>query len=141
MKPFTADLLGHPAFQIGLGGLPQVEVGIELAAQAFDVEQRLLQQHQLRLHFHVEAARGLEQAQQHLAERDVLQRTVEDRFAAGAHGRFQFIDAGFLRRPAGLDVGLGHALVVAAEEGQEVLRQVVLVEIVEVPTMPKSSAM
>ena len=41
---------------------------VELAAQAFDVEQRLLQQHQLRLDFDIEATRGLEQAEQHLAE-------------------------------------------------------------------------
>jgi hypothetical protein len=37
----------------------------------------------------------------------------------------------FARRPAGFDVGLGHALVVAPEEGQEVLRQVILVEVVQ----------
>ncbi|MNC71783.1 hypothetical protein D3C75_1227410 [compost metagenome] len=64
--------LAHPALEERLGGAPQVEVGIQLAAEALDVEQGLLQQHQLRLHLHVEAPRGLEQAQQHLAEGDVL---------------------------------------------------------------------
>src|SRR5204862_7343304 len=43
-----AHLLVHPAFQEGLGGLPEVEVRVKLAAQAFDIEQRLLQQHKLR---------------------------------------------------------------------------------------------
>eukprot|EP01035_Chromulina_nebulosa_P038697 gene38697-52277_t len=42
-----ANLLGHPVFQIRLGGFPQVQVGVELAAQAFDVEQGFLQQHEL----------------------------------------------------------------------------------------------
>src|SRR5437764_1003047 len=32
-----ADLLVHPAFEEGLRGAPQVELGVELAAQAFDV--------------------------------------------------------------------------------------------------------
>src|SRR5476651_1512863 len=48
-----------------------------------------------------------------------------------AHGRFQFIHPGFLGRPARLDVGFGHTLVVAPEEGQEILRQIIFVEIIE----------
>ena len=44
-----ADLVVHPAFEERLGGHPQVQVRIELAAEAFDVQQRLLQQHELRL--------------------------------------------------------------------------------------------
>ena len=48
-KAAPADLLGHPALEIRLGRHPQIEVGIELAAEALDVEQRLLQQHELRL--------------------------------------------------------------------------------------------
>ncbi|MNJ72823.1 hypothetical protein D3C77_695340 [compost metagenome] len=63
-----ADLLVHPVFQIRLGGFPQVQFRIKLASESFDVEQGLLQQHQLRLHFDIEAARSLEQAQQDLAE-------------------------------------------------------------------------
>ena len=59
----------------------------QLAPQARDVQHGLLQQHQLRLDLDVEAARSLEQAQQHLAEGDVLQRTVEDRFAGRAHSK------------------------------------------------------
>ncbi|MNT63518.1 hypothetical protein D3C72_2013420 [compost metagenome] len=67
-----ADPLAHPTLQERLGGAPQVQLGVELTTQAFDVEQGLLQQHQLRLNFHVEAARGLEQAHQHLAEGNIL---------------------------------------------------------------------
>nr|GFD58119.1 hypothetical protein [Tanacetum cinerariifolium] len=44
---------------------------------------------------------------------------------------FQLVDTGIARRPAGFDVGFGHPFVVAPEEGQEVLRQVILVEIVQ----------
>nr|GFD13108.1 hypothetical protein [Tanacetum cinerariifolium] len=63
-----ADALTHPALQERLSRAPQVQLRVQLAAQTFDVEQGLLQQHQLRLHFHVETARGLEQAHQHLTE-------------------------------------------------------------------------
>src|SRR2546427_6728075 len=35
-----ADLVVHPALEKRLGGVPQVQLGVELAAQALDVEQR-----------------------------------------------------------------------------------------------------
>ena len=79
-------------------------LGSSCAPQALDVEQGLLQHHQLRLDFDVEPARGLEQAQQHAAEGDFVQRPVEDRLADGADRRLEFIDARVGRRPAGLDV-------------------------------------
>src|SRR5690606_41680562 len=47
-----ADPLAHPAFEERLGGAPQVEIRVQLAAEAFDVEQGLLQQHQLRSEEH-----------------------------------------------------------------------------------------
>src|SRR5688572_30690323 len=72
------QLFVHPALKERLGGFPQVEFGIELAAKAFDIEERLLQQHQLRLDLDIETARGLEQAQQHTAKGNFLERTVED---------------------------------------------------------------
>ena len=78
---------GRPARSIqrsrnGLAVFHRSSSGIELPAEAFDVEQRLLQQHQLRLDLDVEATRRLEQTQQHHAERNVLQRLVEHRLAA-----------------------------------------------------------
>src|SRR3989338_675549 len=63
-----AYLLVHPAFQPRFGGFPQIQFGIELQTQPLDIEQCLLQQYQLRLNFNAEAARDLEQAQQHAAE-------------------------------------------------------------------------
>src|SRR5210317_2114684 len=42
-------LLVHPLLEYGLGGLPQVEFRIELAAEAFDVEERLMQKDHLGL--------------------------------------------------------------------------------------------
>ncbi len=124
-----ADALHHPALQKRLGGDPQIEVGIELTAQSLDVEQRLLQQHELRLDLDIEASRGLEQAHQHQPQRQLLQRPVEERLAAGAHRRLEFLDPRMTRHPSGLDVQFGHPAVVAPEEGEEVLRQVVLVEL------------
>jgi hypothetical protein len=49
------------------------------------------------------------------------------RLADGADRALERVDPRGRRHPAGLDVQLGHALVVAPEEGHEVLRQVVLV--------------
>ncbi|MCY1379261.1 hypothetical protein D9M69_669650 [compost metagenome] len=51
---FRADLLDHPLFEEGLGGVPQIQLRVQVAAQTFDVEQGLLQQHQLRLDLHME---------------------------------------------------------------------------------------
>src|SRR5438105_9094050 len=112
-----AQLLVHPALEVGLGGVPQVEVGVELASQAFDVEQRLLQQHELGLDLDVEAPRGLEQAQQQPAEVDFLQRPREYRLADRADRRLELVDPRVRRHPAGVEVRLRHAAIVAVEEG------------------------
>ncbi len=119
--------LAHPAFEIGLGRGPQVQIRIELAAKAFNVEQSLLQQYQLRLHFHIEAPRGLEQAHQQLTEGNVLERSLEDRFAHTADRGLEFVDPRLRRNPARVDVQLGNAAVVALEEGQQVARKIVLI--------------
>ena len=54
----------YPFLQKGLGGIPQVEVGIQLAPQPLDIQQCFLQQHQRGLYFHVKAAGSLEQVDQ-----------------------------------------------------------------------------
>src|SRR6266850_6155485 len=126
-----ADLLRHPALEIGFGRFPEIQVGIEVPAQAFDVEQGLLQQHQLRLDLDVETARSLEQAQQHFAEGNLLQGLVEDGLANCANRGFEFVHAGLRRDPAGFDVDLRHAPVVTPEKGEEILRQVILVHLGE----------
>ena len=137
-----ADLLRHPALEEGLGGRPQVEVGIELAPEPFDVEQRLLQQHELRLHLDVEAARGLEQPQQHAAERDLLQRPVEDRLAHRADRGFELVDARVRRRPARLDVrDARRGGSRAGRSRGSSARGSACRRSVSVPMMPKSSAM
>ena len=56
-----AHALAHPALEIGLTGAPEVEIRVQLAAEAFDIEQGFLQQNQLRLYFHIEASCHLEQ--------------------------------------------------------------------------------
>jgi len=122
-----AHAFAHPALEIRLPGAPEVEIRVQLATEAFDVEQCLLQQHQLWLHFHVEAPRHLEQTHQQLAEGDVLQRLLEDRLADGADCRLELVDLGFRRHPARIDMQLGDLAVVALEEGHQVARQVVLI--------------
>ena len=120
-------LLRHPALHEGFGGAPQVELGIQLAPQALDVEQGLLQQHQLRLDLHVETARGLEQAQQEVTEGDLADRFLPYRFADRADRRLELVHPGIARHPAGFDMQFGHPAVVAVEEGEQILREVALV--------------
>src|SRR5204863_4289521 len=103
---------------------PEVEVGVELAPEPFDVEQRLLQHDKLRLDLDVEAPRGLEQAQEQPAEIDLLQRAREYRLAHRADRRFELVDARRGRHPARIEVRLGDAAVVAVEEGEEILSEV-----------------
>ena len=87
-----ADLVHHPALEERLGRHPQIEVRIEFAAEAFDVQQRFLEEHELRLDLDIEASRRLEQAYEYLAERDFLQRLVENRLEHDADFAFQLVD-------------------------------------------------
>ena len=124
-----ANLFAHPALKERLGGFPEIKLRVKLAAKALDIEQGFLQHDQLWLDFDIEAARGLKQAQQNFAEGNILERPVENRFADGADGGLEFIDPGFLGRPAGFNMGFGHPCVVAAEEGKEVLGKIILVAV------------
>src|SRR5210317_78078 len=63
-----AHLLVHPLSEHGMSGFPQVELGIELPAKPFDVEECFVQQDHLRLNLNVEALRDAEQAHQDLGE-------------------------------------------------------------------------
>ena len=99
-----ADLGFHPGFEDGFGGRPQVELGVEAAAQAFDVEEGFLQEDELRLDVHVKAARGLEEADEEGAEGDFFDGFAEDGFADFADGSFEVGHAGIARHPARLDV-------------------------------------
>ncbi|MNV77517.1 hypothetical protein D3C71_1709430 [compost metagenome] len=120
--PLRAHLLQHPFFKERLGRAPQVELRVKLAAQALDVEQRFLQQHQLGLDLHLKAARCLEQPHEHHSQRDFLERPVEIRLAHRANGRLQIVGARLGGDPAAFDVQLGHALVIAAKKRYKVLR-------------------
>ena len=122
------ELLQHPFLEERFGGVPQIQIRIQVAPEAFDIEQGLLQQHQLRLNFNVEPARGLEQAHQHQSQGNLLERPVEVRFADGAHGTFELVHPGFGRDPARFNMQFGHALVITPEKCREVLRQVFLVD-------------
>ena len=65
---FGANLLEHPLLQKWFGRAPQIQLWVEFTPQAFDVEQGFLQQYQLGLYLHVEAARRLKQAHEHHAQ-------------------------------------------------------------------------
>ncbi|MCW0450641.1 hypothetical protein NB706_003475 [Xanthomonas sacchari] len=106
---------------------PDVQLRVELAADAFDVEQCLLQQDQLRLQGQLVALGHAEQLDQYLGQRDLRQRPGEVRLAHRARRRLQLVDAHVGRHPARLHVQLGHAPVVLVEDGHEVLGQVVLI--------------
>ena len=122
-----ADLFLHPALEKGLGGGPQIELRIELAPESLDVQQRLLQQDELGLDLDRESPRRAEELHQHAAERDLRQRPIEYRFQDDADFRLELVDARAGRHPSRLEVRGGHAMVVAAEEREEVLREIALV--------------
>ena len=63
-----ADLIAHQALQKGFRRHPEIEIRIELPAEALDIEQGFLQQHELRLNLDVEPARRLEKLHQNLAQ-------------------------------------------------------------------------
>ena len=86
-----------------------------------------MQKDQLRLNLHIKSPRGLEQAQQEVAEGDLAQGLLENRLADGTDGRFELLDPGVPGYPARLHVELGDPPVVPVEEGQQVLRQVAFV--------------
>ena len=88
----------------------------DVAAQALDVQQRFLEQNELRLNFNIEAARRSEQLHQHLGERNLLQRAIEDRLADDANLAFQLVDARVRRNPTGLDVRGRDAVVIPAKK-------------------------
>lgn len=87
-----------------------------------------MQQHQLRLNFHLETARCLEQAHQHHAQRNLGQRAVKVRLTDGTNGGLQLFHTCGGGNPATFNVQGCHALVVSAEKRQEVLRQIFLVK-------------
>src|SRR5581483_2098577 len=71
--------------------------------------------------------RRAEELHQELAERDVLERLVEDRLAHDADLRLELVDARVRRHPSGLEMRRRDAVVIATEEGQKILREVALV--------------
>jgi len=111
----------------GVGRGPEVEFRVELAPEAFHVQQGLLEQHQLGLDFHLEAPGHLKEPQQEVPKGDVLQGPGENGLADGADRRFEFIDARVRRHPAGLHMEHRDLVVVAFKESKQVARQVVLV--------------
>ncbi len=129
---FAPDVGWFPAFvrplpQQRLRGLPEIELRIELPTDSFDLQQRLLDQHQLRLDLRIESLRRLEQADQHLAEGNFFERLVCDRLADRSHRRLELIDAHVRWDPAGIQVQLRDASIVVIEERREVGRQIVLI--------------
>ena len=108
-------------------GGPDVDGRVQQTAYAFDVEQGLLQQDQLRLQGQLVAARDLEQLDHDFGQRNFAQGTREVGLANGADRRLEFVHAHVGRHPAGTQVQFGDALVVLPEQGEEILRQPVLV--------------
>ena len=89
---------------------------------------KFLQHHELGLDFHVEAACRLKQPHQDAAERNVFERPRKNRFAHGANGGFEFIDARLCGHPARFDVHFSDAPIVAPEKSEEVVRQIMFVD-------------
>ena len=121
----------HPLLQQRIAGFPQVQFGIELPAQALDVEQRLVQQQHLRLQVHVEFLGGGEDPAQDPSEAAFAQRPGEDRLPDDPEGSLQVLGARIGRDPSPVQVQPRQARIVLLEEGQQRLAQVVMVALVE----------
>ena len=126
-QPRRADAFAHPGLEVGLRGAPQIQIRIQLSAQTFNVQEGFLQQNELGLHFHIEPPCGLEQAQQEVAERDILQRLLEDGFANSTYGRLKLVHWRVGRYPAGLNMQLRNLPIIPAEKGQKVSGKIALV--------------
>lgn len=87
-------------------GVPQIKFRIEFTAQAFDVKEGLLQQHQLRLDFDMEAPGSLKQAHQYHAQRDFLERPIKVGLAHRTNRGLQFVHTCCGRHPARFNVQL-----------------------------------
>src|SRR5690606_6263130 len=69
--------------------------------------------------------------EEHDAERNSLERLVEDRLADRTNRRFELDDERAARHPAGIDVQRSHAAIIPPKEREEVLREVMLIAYVE----------
>jgi hypothetical protein len=133
-------LAPQPFAQERLGRLPHVDVGIEPGRDAFLHHHRLLEQQQVRLRRHVEVAGDREQAVEHLADGDLLDRQAADRLADGAQRGRELLDIVVRRHILRLEMDFGDAAVIAGDEAVEDLRQPQPRLRSTRPMMPKSIA-
>ena len=127
-QTFRSERIAHPFFQKRFGGVPQIQIRIQHAPHALDIEQRFLQHHQLRLYRNIELARYIKQTHQHLSERNFRNRPAKIRLAHRAHGGGQLVQRCIRRNPARLNVCIGHATIIAVEKSQEIDRQIVSID-------------
>ncbi len=97
----------------------------------FDQHHRLLQQQQLRLGLHLELLGDLKQLRQQLRDRNLVQRQIEDRLADRAAGLRERVDRAPARDVARLEMHLGDAPVVAGQEADQHVREIVAGSAVE----------
>ena len=112
-----------PAAHDRLGGGPNVELGIEVAGDAFDHDHGLLKHDQLGPGRHVEQGRDLEQQRQQARHRDLVGAPVVDRLADGPDRLREILDRVAGRNVARLEMHRGDAPVVAADEAEQDLGQ------------------
>ena len=126
-EPLRAVALDQNLFQHRFRHRPDIELRIEQAAHAFDIQQRFLQQDQLRLQCQFVSLRGAENLDQHFRQRNFRQRPCEIRFAYRARGGFQLIDPDRRGHPAGLYMQFGDAAIVAVEDRHEIFGEIILI--------------
>ncbi len=99
-------------------------VGIDAPRHALDADHGLLQQDQFRAQVHVELGGDLEQLGQQAAHRHFGRRAAQHGLADGAQGLGEAVDVLVRRHVAGLEMDLGDALVVAAQEAPQHFGQI-----------------
>ena len=86
-----------------------------------------MQQHQLRLHFHIKTACGIKQIQQHMTKGNFTQRLGKNRITDRADRLFKLLHVGIFRNPTGIHMQLRHPLIITIEKRQKIFCQITFI--------------
>ena len=89
------------------GSGPKIEFSIEVSSDALYVEERFLQENELRLHFHFKIGGGTKKRDQQLAKFDLRHLFTKERRAHLANDALKFGNVDMGRDPAAVNVGFG----------------------------------
>src|SRR5215472_2633355 len=114
-----AAVLTHPRFDQRPSEYPDIDLGFETASQPLDLHHRFLEQQKLWLGLHLELLSNLEELSEKASERDLLQRSAEDRLADGPAGLGEGVDRSARRHVTCGEMHFRYPPVIAREKAQQ----------------------